>query len=108
MKYYGQLTWDVGGHMECHFETKIGVVIFAYNLGKRMSIIYEIKVWQGLGHNIYQKYLRINSLYDLLFYTFTGKGDLGCPRKRWKNFNLEKGHNVSNVVYKLTFVTLLL
>ena len=89
-------------------EAKLEVTIFTYSLEKGMTITDEIRVWQDLGHNIYQQYLRVDFHYDLLLYTFTCKRELGCLRKRWKNFNLEKGHNVPNVVQKLTFVTLFL
>jgi hypothetical protein len=93
--------------MECHLEAKLEVTIFAYSLEKGMSMTDEIRGWQVLGHNIYQQYLRIDLHCDLLC-TFTGKRELGRLRKRWNNLNLEKGHNVSNVVQKLTSVTLLL
>lgn len=90
--------------MECHLEAKLEVTIFAYSLEKGMSITDEIRGWQDLGHNIYQQYLRIDFHYDLL-YTFTGKREFSRLRKRWKNFNLEKGHNVPNVGQILTSLT---
>jgi hypothetical protein len=43
--------------MECHLEAKLEMTIFAYSLEKGMSITDEIRVWQDLGHNIYQQYL---------------------------------------------------
>jgi hypothetical protein len=41
----------------------------------------EIKVWQDLGHYIYQHYFHTDFHYDLLLYTFTCKRELGRLRK---------------------------